>query len=298
MMPSTLSIILFSLTASTVFAACPNNGGSISFTGACSAVNIQSQGCDLISGGFSAAQIEAACDAAASSFGASTDKYYQHDKAYMDGGSSFNDDRITKMTVDAGRVMRFRSVVNRTRVLWPQYKALEAYVPADQKPYMSNFNLTSSCGLRAAMCCFTDTRNITLLQDNTDICHHDYASSRRSNHVYNGFGVYNSSSPAYCVAFAWAADRNSPSNRYKGNSLFDVAFGTFLDKGYIKNGTFLLIKQLIQPFLFVTSRILHTMPSTCPLQSLGLLSVVVSSRCQPSPKLHVVPSRSTMKGTH
>jgi hypothetical protein len=241
MAASTLSILLvISLSAGFVSAACPSTGGSMSFSGACTSGNIKLQGCDLVASGFNAATIKAACDTAAFPFGASTDKHYQHDKAYMDGGSSFNDDRTVKMTVDAGRVVRFRdAVVDNTRVLWPQYEALQSYVPSGQKPYMSNFNLTSSCGLRAAMCCFTDTRNAALV-DNTDVCYHDYAASRRSNHVYNGFGTYDSTFPAHCLAFAWEKDENTASNQYKGNALFDVAFGTFLDKGYIKNSKFIV----------------------------------------------------------
>jgi hypothetical protein len=47
--------------------------------------------------------------------------------------------------------------------------------------------------------------------------------------------VGNVSTGAYCVGFSWEEDPESISNLYKGNALYDIAYGTFHREGWRKN---------------------------------------------------------------
>jgi hypothetical protein len=173
-----------------------------------------------------------------SGFGNVTSKGQQFDKAFMDGVGAFNNDAEAniKLASSAARVMRFdANVASNARVLWPEYESLRPYVGTNIAPYTSNFNLTSSCALRAAMCCFVEDRMDGVLESNSVACRHDIADSRQSSNLNSGWGIYNSTTTkAYCTATAWGAE-NSTSELYKGNALYDISFGTMLRKGYVKN---------------------------------------------------------------
>jgi hypothetical protein len=155
----------------------------------------------------------------------------------MDGGGAFNDEAEVNVELEfsAARVMRFAAnAASNGRVLWPEYESLRPFVGNQIPPYMSNFNLTSSCALRAAMCCFVEDRMDGVLAENRVACHHDIADSRQSSNLNKGWGMYDSSTTAYCTAIAWGAE-GSTSEQYKGNALFDIPFGTLLREGYVKN---------------------------------------------------------------
>jgi hypothetical protein len=155
----------------------------------------------------------------------------------MDGGGAFNNDAEVNVELEfsAARVMRFEAnAAPNGRVLWPEYQSLVPYVGTQIPPYMSNFNLTGSCALRAAMCCFVEDRMDGVVVDNSVACRHDIADSRQSSHLNKGWGVYDSATTAYCTATAWG-DEGSTSEQYKGNALFDISFGTLLRDGYVKN---------------------------------------------------------------
>jgi len=100
---------------------------------------------------------------------------------------------------------------------------------------MSNFNLTESCQLNTVMCCFTNKRDNSGVDDNADVCSHDLRDSRRSNHIQRGWAEYDNNADTYCTGFTWSNDENDASNRYKGNSLFDISFLNTVENGYIKN---------------------------------------------------------------
>jgi hypothetical protein len=164
------------------------------------------------------------------------------------------------MEISANRLYRVRdNIAPSRRILMPEYDSLLNYTAIsyfgkeirdknfysendtaleildDYPPYMSNFNLTSSCELNSIMCCFTEERLGSDFEDNTDVCTHDLENSYFANNVRNGFGVYDSKIPAYCTAFKWDEDEQSVSYQYRGNALFDISFGTFLREGYVKN---------------------------------------------------------------
>jgi hypothetical protein len=84
------------------------------------------------------------------------------------------------------------------------------------------------------MCCFVEDRMDGVLAENRVACHHDIADSRQSSNLNKGWGMYDSSTTAYCTAIAWGAE-GSTSEQYKGNALFDIPFGTLLREGYVKN---------------------------------------------------------------
>jgi hypothetical protein len=155
----------------------------------------------------------------------------------MDGVGPLNEgtEADAPLHVEAGRVLRFRSnAADKYRISWPQYEALEIFTEdhyeAGSPPgILDNFE---SCELRAAVCCFTDTRDSSAISPNAQVCDIDLGASRHSSRVYSGFGSLDSD--AYCVGMAWK-EGDDVTNRYKGNMLFDIAYGTFLDEKYTKS---------------------------------------------------------------
>lgn len=153
----------------------------------------------------------------------------------MDGNGALNNNLETDISLRVARINRFATnAAPGSRLAWPEYEALRPYVGDNIPPHMSNFNLTSSCQLRAAMCCFVDDRVDHVVDANSVACRHDIADSKQSSNLNMGWGVYDPNTAAYCTAIAWGAD-GSTSEQYKGNALFDISFGTFLRKGYVKN---------------------------------------------------------------
>ena len=151
------------------------------------------------------------------------------DQAYMDGHEQQQPSQSSK----AGRILRFRQNTL-GRIEWPQYDELSSYTGGTADPTMDNFNLTDSCQLRAAMCCFpmrnTATVGTNLFDGgaiaNSQICTNDLSDNRKSHHIHRGYAVYNNQdNNAYCTGFSWDASPDSTSNRYKGNSLMDIAYG-------------------------------------------------------------------------
>jgi len=152
----------------------------------------------------------------------------------MDGVSDLHLDASSQLSADAGRILRFRQNTN-NRVEWPEYNELSAYTSqgnSNSLPTLDNFNLTDSCQLRTAMCCFS---NVPIGSTNAKICTNDMSDNRKSHHINGGFGFYSTNADAFCVGFSWDSAPDSTSNRYKGNSLLDIAYGTFMDKGYTQS---------------------------------------------------------------
>jgi len=182
--------------------------------------------------------ITEACKSAAVQFGEITDNHYQFDKSYMDGGSIWNDvlsaeHDTEEVSVDEDRIRRVKETV-KTVINWPEYEALQAYMGEENTPYMSNFNLDKSCELNTVMCCFADKKEGNLDDyDVTNVCGHDLADSRRSNHIQKGWAEYDSS--AYCTGFTFSPNADDATNRYKGNSLFALSFLNTYDNDLIKN---------------------------------------------------------------
>jgi len=165
-------------------------------------------------------------------FSAASNKGYQFDQNYFDGGTEWNQE-IEKnkydgnLAVDAGRIPLFyNSVARRTQVNWP------GYIP--------NFDDTSSCNLRTVMCCWVSERKGQYDPiDNSDVCVVDMERSPRSNHVAGGFTIYDGgklSDKVYCNGFAWSNDPDHFTNRFKGNTLFYTSmYKHFYEDGYVKN---------------------------------------------------------------
>ncbi|KAI2503558.1 hypothetical protein MHU86_10940 [Fragilaria crotonensis] len=247
-------------------AQCPSTGGAISWNGPCTYETIlQATGCALNSLGRSIEDVQEACDAAAFAFSSVNNVSRNFDERFFNGEGPFNDNRESdgpeaEMRTGANRLYRINdNVVSSRRILMPTYDSLlnytyesyfgpgvkdKAFYDANETaremvddfpPYIANFNLTSDCKLKTMMCCFTDTRLTTAFEDNADVCAHDFSMSTFANNVKHGFGVYDSNAPTYCTAFKWDDDRRSASYQYRGNALFDISFGTFMRKGYVKN---------------------------------------------------------------
>jgi len=149
-----------------------------------------------------------------------TEKHYQFDKNYFDGGTEWNDESETEessVAVDAGRIGRIASNSGNTVIGWPHER-------------IDNFQ---QCELNVAMCCYIDNRKGKKLVDNTDVCYHDVENSRTSSHLRNGFNVYDGDEKANCNGFAWSD--GDISDRYKGNVLFEISMNQFFEYGNVKN---------------------------------------------------------------
>jgi len=249
-----------------VHSQCPAKGGALSWNGPCTYDTIlQATGCALNSLGRSTEDLQEACDAAAFAFSSVNNVSRNFDERFFNGEGPFNDYRETdgpeaEMKTGGSRLYRISdNVAASRRILMPTYDSLlnytyesyfgpgvkdKAFYDANETaremvddfpPYIANFNLTSDCKLKTMMCCFTDSRLTTAFEDNADVCAHDLAKSSFANNVRHGFGVYDSGAPTYCTAFKWDDDQRSASYQYRGNALFDISYGTFMRKGYVKN---------------------------------------------------------------
>jgi hypothetical protein len=183
----------------------------------------------------------------------------QFQKEFFDGNKWPNDQRQTK---DNHGVVK--NVLEHEA-----YRILETYEGAAQKKIIAwpgslpNFQYVDpatdeiqGCALTAAMCCWIQDRQVDGAGDcdaehdencvdadpegNTDVCYVDMSRAQQSNHVAAGFAIFdgagNEEGKAYCHGFAWSADENNASHRYKGNALFHVAmYENLYTNGYARN---------------------------------------------------------------
>ena len=80
------------------------------------------------------------------------------------------------------------------------------------------------------MCCY-----VGAVADNTDVCYNDMRLSQSSNHVRNGFALFEDGAEgsAHCHGFAWDEDINSLDSVYRGNMLFYLSMYTkFFQQGF------------------------------------------------------------------
>lgn len=110
-----------------------------------------------------------------------------------------------------------------------------------------------SCQAQSVMCCWVQDRQANDDNgncedddckdadpaDNTDICWVDLESSPGSNHVEDGFALFegDSEGDAHCHGFAWSneEDTDTTSYRYRGNVLFYVSMYDHLSqRGYVR----------------------------------------------------------------
>ena len=116
-------------------------------------------------------------------------------------------------------------------------------------PAIENFD---ECALRAVNCCWIQDRQANdnngdctndwcedaNPMDNTDVCYTDLSRSSSSNHVQNGFVLYEGEAEddTHCHGFAWSDDFNDPSYVFRGSTLYYVSLlDHWQTRGYIKN---------------------------------------------------------------
>lgn len=157
---------------------------------------------------------------------------YQWDDNYFDGGTTWNDEKETTTETlkvgDSGSVERtWKYHASNKMIGWPTDDPKNEY-------YSKNWQ---GCSSRVAMCCFTASRMGEELPVNADVCSHDLEDSKDSNHINKGFAVFHDyEEKAYCTGFAWSADENSTSAKYKGNALFYASmYSNLYEKGYVEN---------------------------------------------------------------
>ena len=104
--------------------------------------------------------------------------------------------------------------------------------------YPANMNLDVSCGLQTAMCCFADDSNGPDGGDDfesvlkTDVCRHDLANSRQSNHINEGWSVFpGSEKNVHCTGFTWTDETTD----LIGNLMYDASLSLTATKGYLKS---------------------------------------------------------------
>lgn len=255
-------VVVLALMPLLSLADCPSVGSSMTMSGPCSLDNLKSNGCDPTSTlGLTEDQVQHICDNSGVTFSSITNNYYQFDKTHMDGGGHWNtgQDGIPNglnLRTDAARIGRIAAnIAPFARINWPIYSALNNYTDpvygqrrrldggslstmdtdANYDSYMSNFNLSdATCTSNTVMCCFIKNRLSTFV-GNANVCNIDLDGAKRSNHVNRGYGTYDTTTPTYCVGFTWKNSSLDDMNRFKGNALFDVAYNTVYQKGYVEN---------------------------------------------------------------
>jgi len=151
---------------------------------------------------------------------------YQLTKTYFDGGSVWNDGSEAGLAVDAARAVRFSNVAaDSVRLDLPRGPQ------GDASKVIANFE---NCESGAGMCCFLHGG-----ASNAEVCAVDLEASPRSNHVANGWSVYNANDgdETYCEGFTWdAEDETSFSSQHRGNVLFEISVRkNLLERGRTKN---------------------------------------------------------------
>jgi hypothetical protein len=168
-----------------------------------------------------------------------SDMDYDFNKAFFDGGSSWNDggaslqkpERWTWSHPDPftyGASNAFRG--NARRVHYTAHHFARSR-PMSWPDEFENFN---GCVANSAMCCWVDhdeTRDA--YKKNTDLCYVDHRATS-SNHMKSGLGLFLGSENAFCHGFAW--EDGSLDDLLKGNLLFlSEIYGNMHTQGLSKN---------------------------------------------------------------
>jgi len=166
-----------------------------------------------------------------------TDKGWQFDSNYYDGGTYLNEEYEPEEIPEFIDNV-YEGVAQTQLITYP-----EDHIE-------KNFG---SCQAQSVMCCWVQDRQANDNNgncedddckdadpaDNTDICWVDLESSPGSNHVENGFALFegDSEGDAHCHGFAWSneEDTDTTSYRYRGNVLFYVSMYDHLSqRGYVR----------------------------------------------------------------
>ncbi len=164
-----------------------------------------------------------------------TDKGWQFDNNYFDGGTYLNEEYEP---VEVSFEDIYDEIAQDTLITYPD----------DTVP--KNFD---NCRAQSVMCCWVQDRyddgngNGNCEQDdckdadpadNTDVCYVDMRKGRASSHVGGGGAVFSrveDEGAAHCHGFAWENDRTSMDYRYRGNLLFYVSMYDHLsERGYVR----------------------------------------------------------------
>jgi len=166
-----------------------------------------------------------------------TDEGWQFDSNYYDGGTYLNEEYEPVEIPDF--IDNVYDKVAQSQLIT---------FPSDH--IEKNFD---NCQAQSVMCCWVQDRQANDNNgncadddcknadpaDNTDICWVDLEDSSGSNHVENGFALFegDSEGDAHCHGFAWSdeEDPDTSSYRYRGNVLFYVSMYDHLSqRGYVR----------------------------------------------------------------
>jgi hypothetical protein len=160
---------------------------------------------------------------------------YQKDRRYFAGGGILSDGQPDHFDYDMANLMRFDTNRHGKSVIaFPQYAARFEYNIENgngENGYPANMNLETSCGLNTIMCCYADGDEAFPDGQTTDVCYHDLHDSPQSNHIKEGWSIFDSGAQPYCVGFTWEDEDDQ--EELLGNILYDISIHNTLDKGYI-----------------------------------------------------------------
>ena len=159
----------------------------------------------------------------------------QFDKNYFDGGTDWNvgtDNDSSSKEVRAGRIAAVEGALSTQQLQWPSH--------------IVNFDDSTSCQLRSAMCCFTKRQNpstgvVSNINDvpswaapnivpNADVCMVHLDRSPQAGHVKTGRTFYSDgrdveqrTKDAFCTGFSWSANQDDVSTKYRANTLYQIS---------------------------------------------------------------------------
>jgi len=165
-----------------------------------------------------------------------TNKGWQFDNNYFDGGTYLNEE-YEPVEVDFDDI--YNDQAQDTLITYP-----DDYIE-------KNFG---DCQAQSVMCCWVQDRyddgnnNGNCAQDdckdadpadNTNVCYVEMEAGSASSHVAGGDAIFspqdNDEGDAHCHGFAWEDDETSKDYRYRGNLLFYVSMYDHLsERGYVR----------------------------------------------------------------
>ena len=166
-----------------------------------------------------------------------SERGYQFDNEYFDGGTFLNEEYEPVDVRDKAPFVedKYETVAEQQLIEFP-----EKYIK-------NNFH---RCQAQTVMCCWVQDRqddddgNCEVGDcedkdpaDNTEICAVDLHKAQKNNHVKGGFALFrgDAAGDAHCHGFSWSNNTIDESYQYRGNNLFYVSMYDHLNvRGYVR----------------------------------------------------------------
>lgn len=165
---------------------------------------------------------------------------HDFNKAFFDGGSSWNDGGMSlKQALTSnenspsslnGASLNFRGDSGRLSFV---AQNIARKRPISWPGQVENFY---GCAANSAMCCWVehDESQDERYKKNTDLCYVDYSRAPLSSHMESGLGIFSGLEHSFCHGFAW--ENGSLDDLFKGNLLFlSEIYENMHNRGLSKN---------------------------------------------------------------